>query len=198
MSTEVLTQTLGAGGSATFGSGTQFLLVAASSPVTVLARSIGNSNKNRTFSGVPAGFKFTADTQDDGFDTLTITSPAAQTISISVGTDDVQYSNAVTVTGNVSTTELPTGAITDFVSPVSALATTANNHIVPVNGGRRKVALTVDPNYAGGLVYARSVAGAHDLLPMQAGLTYTFAGTYGVDVNNPNATAANIYVAEES
>lgn len=198
MSTEVLTQTLGAGGSATFGSGTQFLLVSAASAVTVTAKSIGNSNKNRVFSGVPAGFKFTADTQDDGFDTLTVTSAAAQTISISIGTDDVQYSNAVTVTGNVTTSELPTSTLTDFVSPVSALATTTNNHIVPANGGRRIVTLTVDPNYAGGLLYARAVGGTHDLLPMQAGVSYKFPGLYGVDVNNPNATAANIYVAEES
>jgi hypothetical protein len=196
MSTEVLSQSIQAGGTAIFGSGTQFLIVTAVNPVTVVAKSIGNSNKNRTFTNVPAGFKFTADSEDDGFDVLIVSSATTQTISLAVGTDDVTYSNSVTVTGSVATVETPMQALSDL-APVSAVAT-AVTPVVPVNATRRVVTLTVDPLYSGGLVYAQKAGGAQDLLPMQAGIAYKFSGTYGVSVHNPNATAANVYIVEES
>lgn len=196
MSTEVLTQTVGAGGKAIFGSGSQFLIVAAASSVTVVAKSIGNSNKNRTFANVPAGFKFTADSQDDGFDTLEVTSAAAQTITLSVGTDDVTYSNSVTVTGTTTTSELPASTLSN-TAPV-ACPNAAQTAVVPANGARRRVSLTVDPLFAGGIVFARSTGGTQNLVPMQAGLSYPFAGTYGVDVRNDAGSAVTIYIAEES
>ena len=196
MSTEILTQALGAGGSATFGAGSVFLLTAApGGPVSIIARSIGNSNKNRTFTNVPAGFKFTADSPDDGFDTLIVTSASAQTIQIAVGTDDVDFSQSVTVANTVNTEELPTGALTDQ-APVSAV-NAAQTHIVPANAARRMVTLSVDPG-AAAPVFFRSVNGANNLLVGQPGMSYTFRGTYGVDVRNDTGAAVNIYIAEES
>jgi hypothetical protein len=195
MSTEVLSQTLGAGGKAIFGSGTQFLIVQAAFAVTVVAKSIGNSNKNRVFSNVPAGFKFTADDPTDGFDTLEVTSASAQTVIFSVGTDDVSYSNNVTVSGSVQTSELPASALSN-AAPVSA-ANAAQTAIVPVNGARRRVTLTVDP-LAAGIVFARNTGGTQNVMPMQPGLSYPFVGTYGVDVRNDTGAAVTIYIAEES
>lgn len=195
MSTEVLQQALQAGVKATFGSGTQFVIVAATGPLSIVARQIGNSNKNRTFSGVPAGFKFTSDSPDDGFDTLEVTSTINQTVQMSIGNDDVAYSNSVTVANTVVTQENPTGTITD--TPAVACATGAATAVVPVNTGRRRVTLSIDPT-AAGVVYARAHGGANNLLPMQPGMTYEFAGTYAVDVRNDSGAAVNVYVFEES
>jgi hypothetical protein len=198
MSTEVLSQTLGAGGKATFGSGTQFLIVQAANPITVVAKSIGNSNKNRVFSNVPAGFKFTADDTLGGFDTLEVTSASAQTVILAVGTDDVSYSNNVTISGTAQTTEVPASALANN-APVAA-ATAAQTAIVPVNGARKRVTLTVDPASAmvPGTAFFRSAGGSQNLIPVQAGLSYPFAGTYGVDLRNDSGATINIYIAEES
>jgi len=196
MSTEVLSQTLGAGGKAIFGSGTQFLIVQAANPITVVAKSIGNSNKGRVFTNVPAGFKFTADDVLGGFDTLEVTSATAQTIILAVGTDDVSYSNNVTISGVAQTAEIPASALAD--TPTVSCATGALTAVVPANGARKRVSLSVDPLFAGGLVFARVAGGANNLIPMQAGLTYPFAGTYGVSVRNDTGTAVTIYIAEES
>ena len=195
MSTEVLSQTLGAGGVATFGSGTQFLIVQAANTITVTARSIGSSNKNRVFTNVPAGFKFTADDPTDGFDVLIVQSASAQTVTLAVGTDDVSYSNNVTISGTATTSELPASALADN-APV-ACATGAQTAVVPANGSRRRGSLAVDPA-AGGVGYARAHGGGNTLVPMQPGLTYPFIGTYGVDVRNDTGAAVTIYIGEES
>ena len=198
MSTEVLSQTLGAGGKGIFGSGSQFLIVQAANPITVVAKSIGNSNKNRVFSNVPAGFKFTADDPLDGFDTLEVTSASAQTVILAVGTDDVSYSNNVTISGTATTSELPASTLADN-APV-ACANAAATQVVPANGARRRVTLTVDPTsaMAVGTAFFRVHGGAQNLMPAQPGLSYPFAGTYGVDLRNDSGAAVTVYIVEES
>jgi len=198
MSTEVLTQSIGAGATVEFGSGTQFLVVAASSPISIKAVSLGSANKNRVFTGIPAGFKFTADSPDDGFDLLYVTSAAAQNVTLAVGTDDVTYSNSVTVSGNVSTEELPSAALTDQ-APV-ACPNAAQTNVVPVNTGRRRLLLTIDPTNtaAPGTLFFRAAGGANDLVPAQPGMSYPFNGTYGVDLRNASGAAVNVYRSEES
>jgi hypothetical protein len=195
MSTEILSQTVGAGGKATFGAGSVFVLGSIAGPVSVVARKLGSSNKNRTFANVPAGFKFTADSPDDGFDLLEVTSPSAQTISIAVGTDDVEFSNAVTVTGNVSTQDLPASTLADTAP--KACGNGAQTAVVPVNGARRRVLLTVDPA-ATGNVFFRAAGGANNVVIGQPGMSYSFNGTYGIDCRNDTGAAVNIYIAEES
>jgi hypothetical protein len=198
MSTEVLSQTLGAGGKATFGSGTQFLVVTAANPISIVARSIGNSNKNRVFTNIPAGFKFTADDALGGFDTLEVTSASAQVVTLAVGTDDVSYSNNVTISGTATTSELPAAVLAN-TAPVAA-ANAAQTVIVPANGARRRVTLTIDPASTAvpGTIFFRSAGGTQNLIPGQPGLSYPFAGTYGVDFRNDSGAAVNVYIAEES
>ena len=195
MSTETLNQTLQANVPATFGAGTQFLILASSAPLTINATQIGNSNKSRVFSGVLQGFKFAADSSDDGFSTLTVLSAVAQNLTIVVGDDDVSYPSTVTVAGNVSSVILPAVALTD-TAPV-ACANAAQTAVVPQNVGRRRVTLSVDPA-AGAAVYARKTAGTKNLLPMLPGMSYEFDGTYGIDVRNDSGAAVNVYVLEES
>lgn len=200
MSTEVLTQQVGAGQTVTFGSGSQFLVVAAGANINVIARTLGSSNKNRTFTGIPAGFKFTADTPDDGFDLLFVTNPSGTPISVtlSVGSDDVTYSNSVTVQGTVATAELAAGTLTDQ-APV-ACATGAQTAVVAANVNRRRLLLTIDPTSAAapGTLFFRSTAGANNLVPAQPGMSYPFNGTYGVDLRNDSGAAVNVYRSEES
>lgn len=197
MSTEILTQALTAGQKATFGAGSIFLITSLDQGVAVnlVARQIGNSNKNRTFTGVPAGFKFTADSPEDGFDTLEVTSPSNQNIQIAIGTDDVSFSQSVTVSGNVSTKEIPASTLAD--TPAVAAGNAAQTHVVPVNAARRSVTLSVDPA-AASPVFFRSLNGANNLVIGQPGMSYRFAGTYAVDVRNDTGAAVNIYIAEES
>ena len=194
MSTETLTQEIAAGGTAVFGQGTQFLIVAASGPLTVTALQQGNSNSRRVFTGVVQGFRFKAPA-GDGFDTLQVTSASAQTVTFAVGDDDVEFSSAVTVTNIPAVQVQPAAALTDS-APVS-VAAGAQAAVVPANLNRRRVTLTPDPG-AGGTVYARATGGANDLIPLAPGQSYQFDGTYGVDVRNPTAAAVNIYRAEET
>jgi len=198
MSTEVLTQAIGAGATVQFGAGTQFLVVAAASAISIKAVSLGSSNKNRVFTGIPAGFKFTADTPDDGFDLLYVTSAAAQNVTLAVGTDDVTYSNSVTVSGNVSTEELAASALTD-AAPV-ACPTGALTPVVPVNASRRRLLLTIDPTSvaAPGTLFWRAAGGANNLTPAQPGMSYPFNGTYGVSLENTSGASVNVYIQEES
>lgn len=196
MSTETLTQAIGAGATVQFGAGTQFLIVTAAASVTVKAIKLGSSNKNRVFSNVPAGFKFTADSPDDGFDYLQVTSASAQNVTLAVGTDDVTYSNNVTVSGSVSTVETPAGTLTD-AAPV-VCNTGAATAVVAQNLNRKRVTLSVDPAFAAGTVYARKTGGTNNLLPLSPGMSYEFAGTYGIDVRNDTGTNATVYVMEEA
>lgn len=195
MSTETLTQTLQANIPAIFGAGTQFLVLSSSAPLKITATQIGNSNKSRVFSGVLEGFKFSADSLDDGFSTLTVLSTVAQNLTIVVGDDDVSYPSTVTVAGNVNTQELPAVALTD-IAPV-ACPNAAQTAVVAQNVSRRRVTLSIDPA-AVGVVYARKSGGANNLLPMQPGMSYEFRGTYGLDVRNDTGAAVNVYPLEES
>lgn len=198
MSTEVLTQSIGAGATVQFGSGTQFLVVAAAGPISIKAVTLGSSNKNRVFTGIPAGFKFTSDSPDDGFDLLYVTSASAQNVTLAVGTDDVTYSNSVTVSGNVSTEELACSALTD-AAPVACL-TGALTAVVPVNTSRRRLLLTIDPTSAAapGTLFWRAAAGANNLTPAQPGMSYPFNGTYAVSLENTSGATVNVYIQEES
>jgi hypothetical protein len=193
MSTEVLTQTLTAGVKATFGSGLVFLIASATAPVNIVATQIGNSNKTRRFTGVPAGFKFTADDAGDGFSTLEVTSSVGQVFTIAVGDDDISFSNAVTVSGNVSTQDLPASAIT---GATKVTVVTAGAALVAANLARRRVTIFSDPANAGAVVYVR-VSGGARLGFLTPGQVLQFNGTYALDYEDATA-GDNLYIAEES
>jgi hypothetical protein len=197
MSTEVLTQALTAGVTAKFGAGTMFLVIAApSANLNIVARQIGNSNKNRTFTGAPAGFKFTADGPADGFDTLEVTSSSNQTVQIAVGNDDVSYSNSVTVANTVTTQSNPAGTLSDISPVVTAAATQAA--IVAANSSRRRVTIFSDPRNVGDtFIKIRKTTGTKDIALLIPGTYLTFEGTYGIDYNAVGG-GDTIYICEES
>jgi hypothetical protein len=165
MSTEVLSQALLAGVTATFGGGSMFLLESAATPVTIIARQLGSGSRIRRFTSVPGGFKFTADNPTDGFNSLEIVSPVNQVIAIAIGDDDVAFSNNVTVSGTVVTSQLPYGAVSDLAPVVTVAGQAA---LFAANGARRSIKVSVDPLAVGAsIVYLRKAGGANDLLAMK-------------------------------
>lgn len=192
MSTETLTQAIGAGATVRFGAGTQFLVAAAASNIDIKAVKLGDSSQNKKFLGTPAGFKFTA--RDAGFDYLEVTSAAAQNVTLTVGTDDVSFSNQVTVAGNVSTAELPASAISTPGAKVTVV--TAGAALVAANLARRRVTISSDPNNVAAVIYVRVSGGARIDFVMP-GTKIEFRGTYALDYE---ATAAGdtLYISEES
>lgn len=193
MSTEVLSQNLTAGVMATFGSGKVFLIANATGPVNIVATQIGNSNKTRKFTGVPAGFKFTADNDADGFSTLQVTSPTTQAFTIAVGDDDIAFSNAVTVSGLVATQDTPATTITGVTKAI--LAVTAA--LVAANASRRRMTIFSDPgNIANAVIYIR-VAGGARLGFIVPGQSLQFNGTYALDYEAAVA-GDSLYIAEET
>lgn len=195
MSTETLTQAIAAGGTVIFGSGSQFLVMGATGPITIVAQTLGSSSSNRKFTNVTEGFRFKAKGAKDAFTTLTVTSTTAQDITIAVGDDDVEFSSAVSITNIPQVQDEPAAALTD-TAPVP-VAAGAQDHVIAQNLGRRRVTLTADPA-AAGVVYVRAYGGANDLVPLSPGESYEFRGAYGLDVRNPQASAVNVYVAEET
>jgi hypothetical protein len=197
MTTEVLQQSIGAGATAVFGAGRVWYLKVASSPVTIIAERLGSSANVRKFVNVGAGFKFKAEA-GEGWTYLKVTSAIAQTIEIIIGDDDVEVSNAVSVTGSVVVEDRPATAMTD--SPTVSCATGALTAVVGVNTSRRRVTLTVDPAFApaSGYVYARVAGGSNNLLPLQPGVSVEFRGTYAISVRNDTGTSATVYVLEET
>lgn len=198
MSTEVMRQSLLAGVPAKFGAGSLFLIVDATDAISVVASTIGNSNKNRVFNNVPAGFKFKADSPDDGFDVLTVTSATDQDVSIAVGNDDVDFTGSVSVAGTVKVKPVPASTLIDNAPVVCANG--AQTTVADVNDGRARIGISFQSDAAigAGTVFFRAKGGANNLQEVQAGLVYTFEGTYGIDVYNNSGADLTAMICEES
>lgn len=142
MTSEVLTQAIGAGATVTFGQGRIFnLLSAPGGPVTVIAErktlTKAGQSQIRKFVNIPAGSKFTADKGDE-WTFLRVTSATAQTIQLFVGDEDMQFNNAVTVTGVASVQVSPSSVINSpAATPLGGNTTDGTG--VPANAGRRRV-----------------------------------------------------------
>lgn len=114
-----------------------------------------------------------------------------------IDTDETDIRQQVAVLAGVSATaDQPATSMSE--TPVVVAANAALTPIVPINFLRRRVLLTVDPLFAGGIVYARRSAGVNNLVPMQAGIGYGFSGFYAISIRNDTGAPANIYVCEEN
>lgn len=194
MSTENLTQAVAAGATVVFGAGTQFVVSQASAAIDIKAVKIGDSSKNVSFKNVPAGFKFTAADDSPGFDLLQVTSATAQNVTLAVGTDDVSFSNAVTVTGNVLVQDSPASAMASTAPKVTAAATAA---LVAQNVSRRRITISSDPsNVANTVIYIRA-QGGNRIGFVVPGTSQQFVGTYALDYEAA-AAGDTLYIAEES
>jgi hypothetical protein len=196
VSTENLTQAIGAGATVQFGAGTQFLVAAAAAVITIKAVKLGDSSKNVLFTNVPAGFKYTAADDSPGFDLLQVTSATAQNVTLAVGTDDVSFSNQVTVSGNVSTQDLPATAVAGSTK-VTANTAGVGASLVAANLSRRRLTVSWDPATAGNTVIYVRVAGGARLGFLTPGQSLQFNGTYALDYEAAVA-GDNLLIAEET
>ncbi len=141
MSSDVLVQALTAGNQATFPRGRIFNLLSATGPVNIVAeyKGIGaGQTKHKVFNLIPAGSKFVADPADGEWTYLRVTSPTNQTITLFVGSDDMSFNNAVTVTGTALVAINPSSTIN--APAATALAgNTTDATGVPANAARRRV-----------------------------------------------------------
>jgi hypothetical protein len=140
MTSEVLLQAVGAGGTVTFGRGRIFNLLQAASPVTIVLEgksTSGGQTAVRKFVNIPAGSKFTAKAGEE-WTFLRLTSALAQNVTLFVGDDDMTFSNAVTVTGVAVVAVTPSTTINSPVASVLAGNATDGTG-VPGNPARKRV-----------------------------------------------------------
>ena len=154
MSSEVLTQAVGPAAPAAFGQGRIFnLLSAPGGPVTITCdnrNTKGGQTALRRFVNVPAGTKFVAPLGSE-WTYLRLTSASNQLISIFVGDEDLQFNNAVTVTGTASVSLNPSSTINAPAASVLAGSTTDGTG-VPANPARRRVTIYNLTTGAGGII----------------------------------------------
>jgi len=198
MSSDVLQQALAANQVAIFGRGRIFNLLQCAFPVNIAAdyRGIGGGQtKHKVFNGTPAGSKFVSDPADGEWTYLRVTNGATpQNITIFVGSDDMSFNNAVTVTGVAQTQVAPSSAITDTPAVVTA---TGQHALFAANLTRRRVTVFADPANTA-TVYVRVAGGGNDIGFVQPGTFAEFDTTAALDYRDASAGAQKCYIFEES
>jgi hypothetical protein len=194
VTTEVISQALSAGVQATFGQGRVWYIKAATSPLTIVAEQSRSGANVRRFINVGAGFKFSA-AENDGWTYLRVTSAVSQVIEIIIGDDDVEVSNAVSVTGAVASVEVPASAF----SLVNLLTiATANHSDIAANPTRRRITFS-NMSTSGGSVMIRDTGGVGNAgIELQPGTSFTLKNTVAIRLRNNSGASADIGVLEES
>ncbi len=196
MSSEVLSFTVTAGQTTVAGQGRIFnLLSAPGGPVSIVAdtRKVqGGQSPQRIFNNIPAGSKFVAK-DGEGWTYLRITSAVTQVITLFVGDDEMQFNNAVTVTGTAATTVIPSSALNDTADTVQAFGTQT---VIPANASRRRITIgcrSVTPDS----VRVSGGGGAGKGIEIQPGTFVEFDTTASLTVRNDNAAGNATWYAEE-
>jgi hypothetical protein len=196
VSSEVLTYAITAGQTTVASSGRIFnLLSAPGGPISIVAdrRSVqGGQSLQRNFTNIPAGSKFTAPRGEE-WTYLRITSAVSQQITIFIGDDDMQFNNAVTVTGTASVSVNPSATINDTADTVQAFGTQT---VIAANLSRRRITIgndivsTVPIRVSGG-------GGAGKGIQIQPGTFAEFDTTASLTVRNDAAAGSATWCALE-
>jgi hypothetical protein len=200
MSGDVLTQAISAGGTATFGRGRVFnVLAAPGGPISIVVDRRaweGGQTQHQVFNNVPPGTKFTAAAGQD-WTYLRVTSAVAQTITMWVGDEDLQFNNAVTLTGTAIVAINPSSAITT-TGAVTTVANAAASTIA-ANPARRRITVAAAVLNTGA-IYAQSVAAGIPLggIPIAPGTFVEFDTTSAIDIRNDTGANQKFSVFEES
>lgn len=196
MASEVLTFTIGPGQTGVGGQGRIWnLLAAPGGPVTLQAdtRSIkGGQSPQRIFKSIPAGSKFTAE-KGEHWTYLRMDSAVLQTITIFIGDEDLQFNNAVTVTGLAQVAVFPSSVINDTADTVQAPATQT---VIGANPARRRITIG-NRETAAGPVRVSGSGGANKGVVIQAGTFSEFDTTASLTVRADTAAAGLWYAFEE-
>jgi hypothetical protein len=196
VSSEVLSFTPGPGATAVGGQGRIFnLLSAPGGPVTITAdtRSVkGGQSPQRIFKNIPAGTKFTA-APGEHWTYLRIDSAVSQTISIFIGDEDLQFNNAVTITGTAVTTIQPSAAIADTADTVQAFGTQT---VISANAARRRITIG-NRETSAATIRVSGAGGAGHGIVVQPGTFVEFDTLASLTVRNDNAAGSATWYAEE-
>jgi hypothetical protein len=192
MTTEVLALALTAAAQSTFGQGRIFYVKTATAPLSIIAESNSKSGKVRKFTNIFAGFKFKADA-GDGWDRLRVTSATSQNIELIIGDDDVEVSNAVSVTGAVTTVASPSSSIASAADIAVATATATT---IAANLARRAIIVGSLSTNTGSVRVQLVAAGASHGLELQPGTWETFPTTAALDVRNDSGVTCTIWTFE--
>jgi hypothetical protein len=199
MTSEVLSQAVGAGATVVFGQGRIFNLLGAASPVTIICESKNSSKPGQTrirkFANIPAGSKFTAPVGEE-WTFLRLTSAAAQVVTLFVGDDDMSFNNAVTVTGVAVVAITPSSSI-NAPTQSNLGATTSDTVTVPQNLARKRITIG---NLSSNTTSIRVSADGATLkgIEIQPGTFTEFDTTAALGIRNDSASAVLWYFFEES
>jgi len=195
MTTEVIAQALTAGVQATFGQGRLFYIKTATSPLTIVTEQYRSGASVRKFINVPAGFKFAAD-PGEGWVQMRVISALSQNVEIIIGDDDVELSNAVTVSGSVVTQDQ---ASTGFATTVAETAlAAANSADIAANLSRRRITVMASSTNTGSL-WVRDQAGiTNGGIELQPGLFVELRTTAAFRIRNNSAGAQSYSLSEET
>lgn len=200
MSSEVLTQAIGPAAPAAFGQGRVFnILSAPGGPVTVTCdnrSTTGGQTALRRFVNVPAGTKFVAPRGSE-WTYLRVTSASVQLLAIFVGDEDLQFNNAVTVTGTASVSINPSSVVTATAALTAVVTATAST--IAANAARRRI--TIAGAVANtGYLYVQSVGSAiaGGGVPIGPGMFVEFDTTSALDVRNDSGASQSFSTLEES
>lgn len=198
MTSEVLTQAVGAGATITFGRGRIFNLLQAAAQVSITleGKSVsGGQTAVRKFVNIPAGSKFTAPRGEE-WTFLRLTSAAAQNITLFVGDDDMSFNNAVTVTGTAVVAVTPSSAV-NAPTQQSLAATTSDVATLPANLSRKRVTIgNLSSNTTSIRVSADGVTNKG--IEIQPGVFTEFDTTAALGIRNDSAVAVIWYFFEET
>lgn len=199
MTNEVMSATIPASGQLTFSRGRIFNLIAAPNPVSIVLDQAGGKRQASvsTFNNVPAGSVYIGKVGEE-WTYLRLTGTVGDLIQIYIGDDEVKFGQAVNVVGVAATKDQPAATITD--APNVAVPNAAQTAVVPINGTRRRVAISFASNAAIGAatVFIRKTGGVNNLIEVQPGVLYSFPATYGLDIRNDSGGALSALIFEES
>lgn len=195
MTTEVIAQAIGAGGTIFLGQGRIFYVKTCASAINIIARKIGTSSSVINIRNIGAGFKFIREL-GQGWDTLEITSAAAQNLEIILSDDDVEISNAVSVVGVAS---VSVAAYTAIVANTQLVVANTNKQSVAANLSRKAITLANPSTLVQGSVFLQSPAAGPGLgIEIQNGTFLTINNTDAFDLRNDSGGAVTINVFEQT
>jgi hypothetical protein len=196
VTTESFTQALSAGVQATFAQGRMFYVkTAPSGGLTITAESLGGANKVRKFVNIPAGAKFITD-PDNGWTYLRVLSATSQTIEIIVGDDEVEFANAVSVTGTASVSVQPSSTLS---TPADAAILTGANAVIAANSARKRIWIgSLSSNAPASINLRVGVAAGAQGFELQPGTYEKFETQAQLTIFNGDANTQSYWMFEES
>lgn len=201
MSARNYTATFGAGETKRFPAGRYFYILSASSSLNVVTEGAARGSPVQ-LDGIGAGSRFGPVEADNAWKYLVVTSPAAQTVVITVSDDgEFEVAASVTVAGVAAVSEQPASTITN-TAPVDANSG-AETTLIAANASRRRVQITADPLNTEGTTTAtkggliRATTGGNAIDDLQPGVSKWFNYTGALFVRNDSGGTNRFYVREE-